>query len=69
MNTSHFVDLPASYHGRAAGFAFTDGHSEIHKWREASTVVKVTYVQYNDFPTMGQLRDVSWLIEHSSAKR
>jgi prepilin-type N-terminal cleavage/methylation domain-containing protein len=69
LNNSHFVDLPASYHGRAGGFAFTDGHAEIHKWREASTLVKVTYVQYNDFPTRGQLRDVNWMIEHSSAKR
>ncbi len=30
-----WVDLPASYHGRAAGFSFADGHAEIHKWREA----------------------------------
>src|SRR5262249_20803602 len=26
------VDYPASYHNRAAGIAFADGHSEIHKW-------------------------------------
>jgi prepilin-type N-terminal cleavage/methylation domain-containing protein/prepilin-type processing-associated H-X9-DG protein len=26
-------DLPASYHNGACGFAFADGHSEIHKWR------------------------------------
>jgi prepilin-type N-terminal cleavage/methylation domain-containing protein/prepilin-type processing-associated H-X9-DG protein len=31
------VDYPASYHSRAAGFAFADGHSEIHKWRDART--------------------------------
>ena len=28
------VDYPASYHGSAAGFAFTDGHSEIHRWKD-----------------------------------
>jgi len=27
-----FVDIPASYHNAAGGFAFADGHSEIHKW-------------------------------------
>jgi prepilin-type N-terminal cleavage/methylation domain-containing protein len=32
------VDYPASYHGSAAGFAFTDGHSEIHKWKDARTM-------------------------------
>ena len=26
------IDLPASYHNSAAGIAFADGHSEIHKW-------------------------------------
>ena len=27
-----WVDIPANYHNGAAGIAFTDGHSEIHKW-------------------------------------
>jgi prepilin-type N-terminal cleavage/methylation domain-containing protein/prepilin-type processing-associated H-X9-DG protein len=27
-----FTDAPATYHDGAAGFAFADGHSEIHKW-------------------------------------
>jgi prepilin-type N-terminal cleavage/methylation domain-containing protein/prepilin-type processing-associated H-X9-DG protein len=31
------VDLPASYHNSAGGFAFADGHSEIHKWKGAIT--------------------------------
>lgn len=31
------VDYPASYHNGAAGFAFADGHSEIHKWLDART--------------------------------
>jgi prepilin-type N-terminal cleavage/methylation domain-containing protein/prepilin-type processing-associated H-X9-DG protein len=29
---SSWIDQPASYHNGAAGFAFADGHSEIHKW-------------------------------------
>lgn len=28
-----WVDVPATYHHGATGFAFGDGHSEIHKWR------------------------------------
>lgn len=35
--TTKIVDYPASYHNRAAGFSFADGHSEIHKWRDART--------------------------------
>ncbi len=29
------IDYPASYHGRAGGFSFADGHSEIKRWRDA----------------------------------
>jgi len=29
-------DAPATYHNGAAGFAFADGHSEIHKWKGAT---------------------------------
>ena len=32
-----WVDMPASYHNNAAGFAFADGHSEIHKWKSSAT--------------------------------
>jgi prepilin-type processing-associated H-X9-DG protein len=31
------IDYPASYHNRAAGFSFADGHSEIHKWLDPRT--------------------------------
>ena len=29
----HLIDYPASYHNRAGGFSFADGHSEIRRWR------------------------------------
>jgi prepilin-type N-terminal cleavage/methylation domain-containing protein len=31
--TGQIIDTPASYHNGAGGFAFSDGHSEIHKWK------------------------------------
>jgi len=37
-NTMVWADVPASYHNGAAGFAYADGHEEIHKWQDASTV-------------------------------
>lgn len=33
-----WIDLPASYHGGGANFAFADGHAEFHQWRFASTM-------------------------------
>jgi prepilin-type N-terminal cleavage/methylation domain-containing protein/prepilin-type processing-associated H-X9-DG protein len=35
--TYRWMDLPASWHGGAANLSFADGHSEIHRWRFAST--------------------------------
>ena len=33
-----WTDLPASYHNGAGSFAFADGHSELHRWRNKSTI-------------------------------
>ena len=65
---NNWEDLPASYHNGACGFNFADGHSEIKKWLETSTVVKVKYSQYNGFPAP-KSRDIAWMIQHSSTKR
>jgi len=35
MVSPHWLDAPGSYHNGACGFAFADGHSEIHRWIEA----------------------------------
>ena len=35
------IDVPASYHNGACGFSFSDGHSEIHKWRGSRIKVPV----------------------------
>jgi prepilin-type N-terminal cleavage/methylation domain-containing protein len=32
--TGAWVDAPATYHNRAGGLSFADGHSEIRKWRD-----------------------------------
>lgn len=63
---SRWVDLPASYHNNACGFAFADGHSEIHKWLEGSTIVKVKKMQYNGFNAPGS-RDIQWMVQRSSS--
>ena len=34
---SNIPDAPATYHNGAADFAMADGHSEIHKWKDART--------------------------------
>jgi len=31
-STGNWDDMPACYHNGAGGFAFADGHAEVHKW-------------------------------------
>lgn len=59
---SQFVDLPATYHNMAAGFAFADGHSEIHKWRGVMTrFPQVRYTSTLNIPTSANDPDLRWM--------
>jgi prepilin-type processing-associated H-X9-DG protein len=39
--SARIVDYPASYHNRAAGLSFADGHAEIKKWLDPRTTPKI----------------------------
>jgi prepilin-type N-terminal cleavage/methylation domain-containing protein/prepilin-type processing-associated H-X9-DG protein len=60
--TTKLVDYPASYHGGACGFAFADGHSEIHKWRDARTTPPLTTKLQLNVPSPNN-GDVLWMQE------
>ncbi len=65
-------DAPATYHNGACGFAFADGHSEIHKWI-GPTMKKprplglkgVNFMQQNNFGTTKGDPDLFWYSFHS----
>ena len=62
-NATNIPDAPATYHGGAAGFAFADGHSEIHKWRGRTMtgVLKgVSYNARNNFSCVAGDPDLYW---------
>jgi prepilin-type N-terminal cleavage/methylation domain-containing protein/prepilin-type processing-associated H-X9-DG protein len=61
-----WVDFPGFYHNNACGFAFLDGHSEIHKWVDRRTFIKPG--------TTGQVAaqgsvDWAWIAQRTSARR
>lgn len=61
---NHWVDLPASYHNGAAGFAFADGHSEIHKWKGSVNTPASTKVRLTTFGGLSTPRndpDILWM--------
>jgi len=61
------VDYPASYHGNACGFSFADGHSEIHRFRDARTMPILN--QGALLPLNVNLpgdKDVLWMAQHAA---
>jgi prepilin-type N-terminal cleavage/methylation domain-containing protein/prepilin-type processing-associated H-X9-DG protein len=66
------VNWPAYYHNRAAGFAFADGHSEIHRWLDGRTmpiVRDITLVQnLNGTSFTPSNPDVFWIQDHATTK-
>ena len=65
-------DYPGSYHHRAAGFSFADGHAETKKWRDDRTVPPI--VKDSQQNTIGQQnlipspynQDIFWMQERST---
>jgi prepilin-type N-terminal cleavage/methylation domain-containing protein/prepilin-type processing-associated H-X9-DG protein len=62
------IDYPTSLHSGACGFAFADGHSEVHKWK--STLFKLTgpATQRSANTTLEQA-DWFWLAWHASRSK
>ncbi|HTI73206.1 MAG TPA: hypothetical protein VMF06_24745 [Candidatus Limnocylindria bacterium] len=62
------VDFPASYHNRACGFSFADGHSEIKRWLD-----KRTYPPFNLNLALNVSStnnpDVFWMMDRSTRKK
>jgi len=64
-----FYDLPASYHNRAGGLSFADGHSEIKRWLDDHTMpplVKDGLIP--DVIPSPNNKDIIWLQEWCTRK-
>ena len=64
-----WIDLPANSHNNACGFAFADGHSEIHKWRTSVTRYPVRIIDFSRQPVRLDDPDFAWILERTSAPR
>jgi prepilin-type N-terminal cleavage/methylation domain-containing protein/prepilin-type processing-associated H-X9-DG protein len=68
----HWNDLPATYHDGAGGFAFADGHAEIHKFKSSiCTIRPVRYVDYDGSPGFSadpvlSAQDALWVANRTS---
>ena len=70
LNTTNgqWTDLPASYHNGGCSFSFADGHTEIHHWHDASTVLPPQPFVAN-LPIAlrsDDMTDLNWVLQHTS---
>jgi prepilin-type processing-associated H-X9-DG protein len=65
-----FYDLPGSYHNRAGGLSFADGHAEIHRWVDARTTPPlIKDGRISDILKSPFNPDVIWLQDRSTRRR
>ena len=61
-------DMPASYHNRAGGLSFVDGHAEIKRWRDPRTTPPVRQnTTWIPGPSSNN-QDIVWLQERATRR-
>lgn len=60
---AQLVNWPASYHNKAGGVTFADGHAEVHRWQDSRTTVPVGRIQLGSNINSPNNVDVAWLQE------
>jgi prepilin-type N-terminal cleavage/methylation domain-containing protein/prepilin-type processing-associated H-X9-DG protein len=61
LSAATLPDCPASYHNGACGFAFADGHSEIHRWIDPRTRIPVKRTDNFNAGNQKNSKDIEWL--------
>jgi prepilin-type N-terminal cleavage/methylation domain-containing protein len=61
---NEFIDIPASYHNKACGISFTDGHSQIRRWSDP-VLVNIPYPTAPFVPATPPYTDYNWLISQT----
>jgi prepilin-type N-terminal cleavage/methylation domain-containing protein/prepilin-type processing-associated H-X9-DG protein len=62
---AQWVDIPGSYHNKAGGISFVDGHAEIKSWHDPSLLSATADYQN----TAVNSPDLVWLQQRSTAKK
>ncbi|MFM7556820.1 MAG: type II secretion system protein [Verrucomicrobiota bacterium] len=66
--SARIIDYPASYHNRAAGISFADGHTEIKRWLDPRTVQPVKFYDMPLNVASPNNVDMIWLAERTSVR-
>ena len=63
-DTGKWVDIPATYHNKAGGLSFADGHAEIKKWTDEKMINATT----TDITRDSGSDDLPWLQQRSTSR-
>ena len=66
--TQFNTDYPGSYHNRAGGFSFADGHSEIHRWLDPRTYPPIGQAKSDVVPSPNN-KDIRWMQDRTTRKK
>jgi hypothetical protein len=70
MGDVRIIDFPASFHNGAGGLSFSDGHSEIHKWRGSRIRPPVISREIDlNIPAGDSKNDIVWLSDVTTAAK
>jgi prepilin-type N-terminal cleavage/methylation domain-containing protein/prepilin-type processing-associated H-X9-DG protein len=64
---AQLVNYPGSFHNRAGGLSFADGHAEVHKWVDPRTTPPLVKGKKREFTNMKDNKDLLWLQEHATS--
>lgn len=67
---NQWLDLPASYHGGSAAFAFADGHAQLHRWASSSTrqPLQPDLIEFPLALNANDTTDLNWVMDRTSVK-
>ena len=63
------VNFPGSFHNKAGGLTFADGHAEIRRWLDPRTTPPFKKGQKKEFTNMRDNRDLIWLQDHATSRK
>jgi prepilin-type processing-associated H-X9-DG protein len=66
--TSSWFNLPSGRHNGAGSFSFADGHSEIHKWVNGSTLAAEVRNGPKPPPAVRATEDLTWVLERTTRR-
>jgi len=67
MEVPGWLDYPGTYHNFGCGFAFADGHSETHQWRDSNTRYGKGYMGTGSADP-NDWKDWLWITARTSAR-